>query len=278
MDSSPLISVEELSRREPGIVVLDCRFELSDKGAGRRAYDVGHLPGALFVDLEDDLSDMRQVATRGRHPLPTDRQLSAVLSRLGVNANSELVCYDAADGMFAARAWWLFSHSTQLRVRVLDGGLKEWLAAGHSLTMDKPQVETTDYRASLSDDAWIATDKLTAFLKGGVLLDARAAPRFRGEVEPIDPIAGHVPGAVNAPFGDNLRNGKFKPAEELAERFAPLIKPGAHRVAHMCGSGVTACHNLLAMEVAGYRGSCLYADSWSGWITDRSRAIALGSA
>ncbi len=278
MDSTPLISVDELHARlhEARIRILDCRFELSDSGAGRRAYAIGHIPGAHFVDLEQDLSDLSLVATRGRHPLPTDAQLSAVLGRIGADSESELVCYDAAEGMYAARAWWLFSKSTQLRVRVLDGGLKAWQAAGHGLSTDVPNSASTHLRASLDRDAWIAAADIPALQKGGVLIDARGAPRFRGEIEPIDPVAGHVPGAINAPFTDNLRDGQFKSIDELEARFRPLIGQSAAQVAHMCGSGVTACHNLLAMELAGLKGSRLFADSWSGWITDPGRPIATG--
>ncbi len=265
-----------------GVLLVDCRKDLADPQAGRAAYDAGHLPGALHAELDTDLSDLGKQGL-GRHPLPDAEAFAAVLARWGWTPEVEVVAYDAAGGaMAAARLWWMLRLVGARHVRVLDGGIAAWQRAG--LALDVAPVAMP--APSRVDVAWDTRELVDAsHLRDGLadgslcVLDARAAPRYRGEVEPLDTKAGHVPGARNRPFQDNLReDGTFRPVAELREAFMSVI--GAHaptEVVHMCGSGVTACHNLLAMEHAGLHGSRLYAPSWSGWIADPARAVALGA-
>lgn len=260
--------------------VMDARFALADPQSGAQAYAQGHIPGALHADLNRDLADLRKTG-QGRHPLPDSDTFAATLGRWGIAPDTPVVVYDAADGsMAAARLWWLLRLMGHARVAVLDGGVAAWQAAGLALTTDQPVVEPRPPYPGRFDRARIATvDEVAARLKHapGWLLDARAAERFRGEVEPLDPVAGHVPGAVNRPFALNVADGRLRPAPDLRAALQPLI--GTHapeQVVLMCGSGVTACHLLLAMEVAGLHGAKVYADSWSGWVSDASRPVATG--
>ena len=261
--------------------VLDCRFELSDANAGWQAYGRSHVPGAYYAHLDTDLSDTGRSGL-GRHPLPDPDVFAAILGRWHITPECQVVCYDAAGGaLAAARAWWLLRACGHRRVAVLDGGWPAWLEAGLPTAGDEPPQGRDDYPAQWDhslytlDAAQLASDLDADRV---LLLDARAAPRFRGEVEPLDSRAGHVPGARNRPFANNLdESGRFKSAARLREEFAALLgdRP-PQQVMHMCGSGVTAAHNLLAMEYAGLHGSRLYAPSWSGWIVDPQRPAARG--
>lgn len=283
MGLPPLISTTELHALlgRPELRVIDCRFDLGNPAWGEAEFQAGRIPGARYAHLDRDLSDLSQKGSRGRHPLPQMSAFSASLSRLGIDKHARVVVYDQNQGMYAARLWWLLGACGHPAVQVLDGGYARWQAEG--LPIDTGAASTQP-PTRLPESLWlqpnevVEVDRLQHDLAAHsiALLDARAAARFRGEVEPIDPVAGHVPGAVNRPYTLNLdASGRFKPAAQLREEYAALLvgrTPAS--VVHMCGSGVTACHNRLAMDVAGLYGSRLYADSWSGWITDRSRPIA----
>ncbi len=284
MNASALISVDVLhaSLADPRLRIVDCRFELANPDSGEAAWRHERIPGASYAHLERDLSDMRRCAEHGRHPLPDPTALVEVIARLGISADSCVVAYDQDQGAYAARLWWLMRAMGHADVRVLNGGLKAWKSAGLATAHATPvALARGDFGlATLDRDAWLSAEQLADGLDAGSLLlvDARGAPRFRGEVEPLDRVAGHVPGAVNRPFTENLSSqGIFQEAATLRAAFEGLlVGRSPTSVVHMCGSGVTACHNLLAMEVAGLSGSRLYADSWSGWITDASRPIATG--
>mgnify|MGYP002776990652 CR=1 FL=1 len=277
-----LVSCEELaaSLGDPNLVVLDARVVLSDRSAGAAQFLDGHVPGARHADLEHDLSDMAQVG-QGRHPWPTQDAFLARARAWGIGPSSQVVAYDAGDGaLAAARAWFLLEALGHAAVAVLDGGWRRWTALG--LPVERGAAHgvahgTLDARfdATRLLDAQGVQQHLAA---GGMLVDARAAERFRGDVEPLDTRAGHVPGAVNRPYAMNLADdGRFKPAQVLADEFDALR--GTHApadIAVMCGSGVTACHHLLAMEHAGLHGAKLFTGSWSGWIADPGRPIATG--
>ncbi|CAN5671995.1 sulfurtransferase [soil metagenome] len=264
---------------DPAWVVLDCRASLADPAAARAAYAAGHVPGARHADLERDLSGPHGTGA-GRHPWPDAASFAARLGAWGVTPAHQVVAYDAGDGAFAARAWCLLHLLGHARVAVLDGGWARWQALGLPVDDALPVAAKVAYApehgvafdaARLLDADQVATH----LAAGGLLLDARAGERFRGEVEPIDRIAGHVPGAVNRPYAENLAEGRFKPREALAADFSTLLAGRApDAVVAMCGSGVTACHHLLAMEHAGLPGAKLYMGSWSGWIEDRSRPVS----
>ncbi len=267
-------------RDDPDWIVLDCRFDLLDGNAGWQAWGDGHIAGAHYAHLETDLSDMGRSGL-GRHPLPDPAVLSAIVGRYGIDPRHQVVCYDDAGGaLAAARAWWLLRTLGHRDVAVLDGGWSAWLAAGQPIGHDAPVQRIGDYPGRWQPQNHLvdAAALQAAMAAGALLVDARAAPRFRGEVEPIDPVAGHVPGAVNRPFQENLADARFKPAQRLREEFMALLAGrGPGQVVHMCGSGVTAAHNVLAMEHAGLTGSRVYAPSWSGWIHDRRRPVATGA-
>jgi thiosulfate/3-mercaptopyruvate sulfurtransferase len=280
-----LVSAEALSAAlgQDNLVVLDARFALADPAQGERDYTAEHIPGARYANLDRDLSDLDR-AGHGRHPLPDAAALCATLSRWGIDADTQVVAYDARDGaLVAARVWCLLRLLGHARVAVLDGGLARWRELGLPLTAaPTPAAKPTRYRADYDNTRLIDAEALRGLRSDGALrlIDARAGERFRGEVEPLDKAAGHVPGAVNRPFPDNLRDdGRFRSPDELAKGFRELMgdRP-IENVAVMCGSGVTACHHLLAMQHAGLPGARLYADSWSGWISDPSRPIATGAA
>lgn len=264
----------------PTLRVVDARFSLADPQSGAALYAQGHLPGALYADLNRDLSDLGRTG-HGRHPLPDSDAFAARLGAWGIGPQTDVVIYDAGDGsMAAARLWWLLRLIGHAQVRVLDGGFAAWQAAGLPVTAALPQVTALPPYPGQFDRSQIASvEEVQARLKHapGWLIDARAGERFRGEVEPLDPVAGHVPGAVNRPFALNVHEGRLRPAEDLRAALQPLI--GTHapdEVVLMCGSGVTACHLLLAMEAAGLEGARIYADSWSGWGSDASRPVATG--
>jgi thiosulfate/3-mercaptopyruvate sulfurtransferase len=274
-----LIDPETLARLTAP-VILDCRFDLADPDKGRRLYAEGHLPGADFADLDRDLSGPIGAMT-GRHPLPDTGALARRLGAWGIGSDTSVVVYDDLGGAFAARLWWLLRWLGHQDVRLLDGGLQAWTAAGGTLTRDAPTREARDFAQRADADAWVSTPDLVELLARGRIevIDARAPARFRGESEPIDPVAGHIPGAINLPLQGNLgEDGRFLPAHLLRERFLAAIGTRDPReVAHSCGSGVNACHNLLAMEIAGLQGSRLYAGSWSEWIRSPDRPVAVGA-
>ncbi|MCI1710327.1 MAG: sulfurtransferase [Chiayiivirga sp.] len=274
-----LISAEELAGQlaNPELVVVDCRFDLRDPGAGERAYAAGHLPGAHYAHLDRDLSDLSRQG-RGRHPLPEADAFCATLARWGVTANHQVVAYDANDGSVAARLWWMLRLLGHDRVAVLNGGLAAWCANAYALEAAAPRSRPGRYHARYDVRAMASTAVIAARMASGnsKLIDARAAERFRGEIEPIDAIAGHIPGAVNRPFVQNLGpDGRFKSPGVLAEEFKALLGDSpSNETLLMCGSGVTACHHLLAMEHAGLRGARVYPGSWSEWISDPARPVA----
>lgn len=283
MSLAQLISAPHLQQRleQENLLLLDCRFALEDPTYGRRSYLDGHIPGAHFLDLEQDLSAPVIKGVTGRHPLPDPSSLVERLRSCGLHADSQVVLYDDGPGAFAARAWWLLLWlGKRDGLYLLDGGLKAWREAGQELTIAPPENAPGDFAAQPDSDLLLSAEQLALRLGSPdlTLLDARALPRFRGEVEPLDPVAGHIPGAQCAAFTDNLgADGKFLPTRALRERFDTLRgeRPLENLVAY-CGSGVTACHNLFAMSLAGYPLAPLYAGSWSEWITDASHPIATG--
>jgi len=283
--SVPLIDAAALRERLAGAeppVLLDTSFDLADPAAGERSYREGHLPGAHYLHLDRDLADHTHAPGapfRGRHPLPARETFAATLGRLGIGPSTQVVVYDRQGATFAARAWWMLRWLGHREVAVLDGGLQAWVAAGGALNQEPPAPRgPTTYTPAPSLMPTVDADTLAAGLGGLRLIDARAAERFRGDVEPLDPVAGHIPGALNRPFKDNIDvQGRFQRPEALREAFLPLLggRP-ASEVVHQCGSGVTACHNLLAMEAAGLSGAALYPGSWSEWCADPARPVARG--
>jgi thiosulfate/3-mercaptopyruvate sulfurtransferase len=286
---APLIDASALAAALAGPnppVVLDASFDLADPQAGVASYHAGHIPGAVYVHLEQDLSGPKQGPDgrfRGRHPLPDPVQMSARMGRWGIVPGRAVVTVDRQGGMMAARAWWLLRWLGHGQVAVLDGGVATWTAAGGALdTRPSPTPGGPPYPLRVHGSAapmpTIEADALLGRLGRMVLLDARAPERFRGEVEPLDACAGHIPGARNRCFRDNLHpDGRFKSPQTLRDEFAPLLagRPPTE-VVQQCGSGVTACHNLLAMEWAGLGGSVLYPGSWSEWSADPARPVARG--
>jgi thiosulfate/3-mercaptopyruvate sulfurtransferase len=263
---------------EPGLAVVDCRFDLMKPDAGRQAYLTAHIPGARYADLNRDLSAPIGPHT-GRHPLPSPEAFARHLSHLGIGNETQVVAYDEANGSMAARLWWMLRWLGHGAVAVLDGGFKAWTGRGGPLEAGEsapPRVER--FTPVVDATAVVATAELehTPRDPKTLLVDARAPERYAGTVEPIDPVAGHIPGAVNHPFSANLRpDGRFLSAAELERRWQERF-PGREfeNLVAMCGSGVTACHNLLSLEVAGLTGGKLYAGSWSEWIRDPRRPIA----
>lgn len=270
---------------KPEIAVIDCRFDLMNPEAGRRAYLEGHIPGARYADLNKDLSTPI-TATSGRHPLPSPDQFLAVLTRLGVGGDTQVIAYDDSAGAYAARLWWMLRWVGHPAAAVLDGGLKAWVSEGGALQSGEerplPAAARGRYSSRQAEAAEaIGTAEVERRLRDPafLLIDARAAERFAGAVEPIDAVAGHIPGAVNHPFSINLgADGRFLAAPDLRQLWEKrLAGRSPSHVAAMCGSGVTACHNLLSLEVAGLRGAKLYAGSWSEWIRDPHRPVERGA-
>ena len=261
------------------LLILDCRHDLADLSRGERAYVQGHIPGAQYADLNRDLSDLSTPGL-GRHPLPDASTFAATLARWGCRSQQQIVVYDDAGGAIAARAWWMLRLIGHDAVAVLDGGMAAWLAAGFGMDSEIPKPEPTRVVVNFATSKIVYFDELSQKMQSGkvLLLDARGAPRFRGDVEPLDAVAGHIPGAINRPFSSNLAaDGNFKSAPLLRDEFAALLGThSANTLIHSCGSGVTACHNLLAMEYAGLAGSRVFAPSWSGWISDPLRPAARG--
>ena len=267
----PLISPDELAANLDRFTVLDVRY-LMGGPPGREQHLAGHVPGAAYVDLDQDLADPPGVG--GRHPLPDPGRFEAAMRRAGVRTDRPVVVYDDWQGRAAARAWWLLRHHGHDDVRVLDGGWTAWLQDGHRAESGEADVEPGDF--ALSGTPGMPVVEADGVSMIDVLIDARAAERYAGETEPVDPVAGHIPGAVNVPTTDNLdEHGRFRSAARLRETYARVGADTAASVAAYCGSGVTAAHDLLAMEVAGIR-AALYPASWSGWITDPERPVERG--
>ena len=269
--------LRSLMNEHAPLVVLDASFDLADPGAGERSYRERHLPGAHYVHLDRDLSAPK-TGTNGRHPLPAREHFGALAGQLGITPETQVVVYDAQGGVYAARAWWMLRWLGHTLVAVLDGGIAAWQAAGGALTADIPPrgSDAAPYLPRKSAAKAIDADILERLLGRHPLIDARSPERFRGEVEPLDAQAGHIPGARNRFYKDNLgAEGRFKSAQQLRDEFMPLLAGApASQVVHQCGSGVTACHNLLAMEHAGLTGSALYPGSWSEWSANPRRPVA----
>ena len=262
------------------LMLFDCRAELGNPHWGEAEYARSHLPGAQFLHLDRDLSGPVS-ADSGRHPLPDPDAFALLLGQLGAQTVSQLVAYDQGNGAYAARLWWLARWIGHRNVAVLDGGMAAWTAAGLPVETSRRVPVPRQFEANLTAGAWVDSATVDDLRRrpGTVLVDARGSERFAGRNETIDPVAGHIPGARNAPFTGNLAaDGRFLPAQALRLRWNTLLgsQPAAGMIA-MCGSGVTACHNLLAMEHAGLAGARLYAGSWSEWIRDPRRPIATGS-
>jgi len=274
-----LVTTDELAHHldDPQWVVCDCRHDLTDYEAGRGAFEEAHIPGARFLHLDEDLSGPK-TGRNGRHPLPHPLTLALRLGALGIDGAKQVVAYDASGGSYAARLWWMLRWIGHTTVAVLDGGWQSWQNGGHPVTRASGPVQPTTYtprpRADLAVDAGYIQGHLGDAQVG--VIDARSADRFRGENETLDPVAGHIPGASNRFFKLNLdAEGRFKSADSLKREFADVLQSRDPRsIVHQCGSGVTACHNLLAMEHAGLAGSRLYPGSWSEWVSDGSRPVA----
>ena len=272
---SAVISPNELAALlpRPALRIVDCRASLQDVAAGRQAYQKAHVPGARFADLLEDLSGPITPGKTGRHPLPNLETFVAKLQAWGIGAGSQVVVYDDAAGAFAARLWWMLRWLGHDAVAVLDGGFPAWVAEGQPVTDVVTQPVPGDFTPQLRHELLATASELaTPQSVAQKLFDARAPERYRGDVEPIDLVAGHIPGAVNLPFAANLRDGRFRAPAELRERFAAALDGTAPEQAVVyCGSGVTACHDVLAFAHAGLPLPRLYAGSWSEWITDPAR-------
>jgi thiosulfate/3-mercaptopyruvate sulfurtransferase len=278
-----LIEVVELASHLDDCIVVDCRNDLFDRTKGRMLHEEGRIPGSHFLSTDDDLASPKMDGRRGRHPLPDRETLRRKLESLGLSDGQQLVVYDIDNGSFASRLWWLARWLGHREVAVLDGGYRAWVAAGFPI--EKGPASTPRRTGAMTArppiDEPAQVDEIRASLGSDnmLVIDARAGERYRGEVEPLDPVAGHIPGALNRPFLLNVRpDGRFKPAEVLRMDFESLLagRP-ASAVVHQCGSGVTACQQMLAMEHAGLGGSRLYAGSWSEWCQDPERPVARGA-
>ncbi len=272
MAFNTLVSTAELAAHLGSWRVFDCRHDLAKPELGAEQYQGAHIPGALFASLDRDLSAPKTGAN-GRHPLPNARAFGAWLGRQGLRRGDQVVCYDAANGAMAARLWWLLRWVGHDAVAVLDGGFAKWQAEGRPVSADVPHHAPTEFKVAPRADMAVDVATLAKKPRSHLLLDARAPARYRGEQEPIDPVAGRIPGALNRFNMDNVRgDGRFKSAEELKADFQRVLGDRApSEVINYCGSGVAACHNLLAMEVAGLTGGKLYAGSWSEWLADPAR-------
>lgn len=273
---TPLITanqLEELINSGENVLLCDCRFDLVDPLAGKKAYEESHIPGAIYVDLDHDLSG-KKTGTNGRHPLPSPQVWAQTKTRLGMSPNTLVVAYDKQGSVYASRLWWMLKATGHAKVQVLDGGLDAW--NGPMGTLPRKPTPASHAIEPRPYVGLVLVDEVVSNLEkqSHTMLDARANDRFHGQNETLDPIGGHIPGATNRFFKDNLSATSFKPAEQLFKEFVDLLgstKPSA--VIHQCGSGVTACHNLLAMELAGLKGSRLYAGSWSEWCADPHRPV-----
>lgn len=261
---------------DPNIVIADCRFVLGQPDAGRQGYEAGHIPGAVYADLERDLSG--PIGPHGgRHPLPEPEQMAAAFGRMGIDAAKTVVAYDEQGGAMASRLWWMLRYAGHDNVRVLDGGFGAWKAAGYPTSTEPAQVRETTFKLALQPDMLLTAQDVRARLgrAGTKLVDSREPRRYLGLEEPIDPVAGHIPGAVNRFWKDALdESGRWKPAEGQRERFADWDR--GEEIVVYCGSGVTACPNVLALTEAGFHNVKLYGGSWSDWISYKDNPIATG--
>ncbi len=277
--TNPLISASELAARlgNPTLAVVDCRHQLADPDWGGAAYLVAHIPGAVFAHLDHDLSGVK-TGRNGRHPLPEPADFRATMGRLGIGRGVAVVAYDQGDGMMASRLWWLLRAYGHAEVQVLDGGLAAWEAEGRPLVAGVEDRSPDTFAGELQSGWVVEAGELQSGWMNAperVIIDARAAERYRGEVEPIDPVAGRIPGARNQPYKTNVdAAGRFLPPDELRARYLALLGglPPDQSVAY-CGSGVSAAHDVLAMEVAGFPGARLYPGSWSEWCSDPARPV-----
>jgi thiosulfate/3-mercaptopyruvate sulfurtransferase len=284
MTFTTVVGAAELARHvsNPDWILIDCRHDLFNPDAGRAAYQAGHLPGARHAHLDLDLSDKRPGPNgefRGRHPLPERAALIDTLRRWGINDHTQVVGYDAQGGIFAARLWWMLRWAGHAAVAVLDGGMQAWAAQGGMLSAEAPSAARGNIqeRPALVSTVSVADVMANLAQQTRTMIDARAPDRFRGENETLDPVGGHIPGAKNRFFKDNLgADGQFKPAAELRADFGALTSSPATTIMY-CGSGATACHNLLAMEIAGLPNAALYPGSWSEWCADPARPVATGN-
>jgi thiosulfate/3-mercaptopyruvate sulfurtransferase len=287
-DVSPLVEVEALCARlgDPSLRIIDARFDLADANAGCRAFAASRIPGAVYAHLDEDLSDHGKPACEGRHPLPDAGRFAETLARWRITPSTPVVVYDAGSGaMAAARAWWLLRWMGHADVRVLDGGFAAWTGASAPLETSRVEAAASTEAARVpltGSDGWrpgsaptIDANAVAARTAAVALVDARAGERFRGEVEPLDPKAGHIPGAISRPFVENLDAGRFKSPSRLQSEWRALLAPGRSPWLS-CGSGVSACHNALALVHAGWPMPSLFAPSWSGWVSDDSRPVATG--
>jgi thiosulfate/3-mercaptopyruvate sulfurtransferase len=283
MTHTTLVSVEQTAAHldDPQWVICDCRHDLANHSAGYKAYRAGHIPGARFLHLDVDLSGPKTGLT-GRHPLPHPATFCLRLGALGISNNTQVVAYDETGGVYASRLWWMLRWVGHSKVAVLDGGWQAWARAGLPVTVEQPAIEPVTFNGKPQTQSAVDSAQLLANLqeRKALVLDARSNDRYRGENETLDPVAGHIPGAANRFFKLNLDNdGRFKKPAELQQEFGTMLEGHApEAIVHQCGSGVTACHNLLAMEVAGLAGSRLYPGSWSEWVSDRRRPVARGDA
>ena len=273
-----LISTDALAARlaDPNFVIVDCRFKLDNVTWGEGAWKAGHIPGAAYAHLDRDLSGPT-TGTNGRHPLPEVAVLAQAFGRLGITSGRQVVACDQDSGMFASRLWWLLRWLGHDAVAVLDGGFSKWIAEGRPISSAAGEREAAEFHAAPRTDMTIGIDEVAAHAHDAAwrVVDARAPERYLGEVEPMDPVAGHIPGATNYFFQWNIdERGTFRTPDDLRARFAPYLNAVApdHIVCY-CGSGVQACHNLLALEHAGVSGTKLYPGSWSQWVSDRSRPV-----
>jgi thiosulfate/3-mercaptopyruvate sulfurtransferase len=280
---STLISTALLATHldDPSFVIIDARHDLMQADSwGETQYAAGHISGARFVHMDRDLSGPK-TGKNGRHPLPSPEAAAALFGRLGIDASKQVVAYDQGGGMYAPRVWWMLRWLGHDKVAVLDGGIAKWVRERRALTNASPDPQPMTFAIRRVEPTLAAADVLASLGDRALMLvDARGAERFRGEVEPIDPVAGHIPGAVNRPYTQNVeQDGTFKSAARLRSEFETIVgNTPAARIVNLCGSGVSACHNMLAMEIAGLRGSRLYPGSWSEWCADTSRPVARGPA
>ena len=271
-------ALAELLAQDGTVAVVDCRFELADPSAGERAYQAAHIPGAVYAHLDRDLSGPK-TGTNGRHPLPDAATLARTLGHLGVGTNQQVVAYDQDSGMFASRLWWLLRWLGHDKVAVLDGGFAAWAAGGRPSDSGVDTRPPAVFEGQPRPGMLASVDELPAFVgaPGTKLVDARAPERFRGDIEPLDRVAGHIPGATNHFFQWNLAHGRFLAPDALRQRLRESVgEAEGSRIVCYCGSGVTACHNLLALEHAGISGARLYPGSWSEWCADPARPVAKG--
>ncbi len=277
---SPLVSAEWLHDHitDPQVRVVDVRWYLTEPARGRVEYQESHIPGAAFVDLETELSSPRGQGP-GRHPLPTPEAFRAVMERAGISNDTVVIAYDSSGGSAAARLWWLLRYFGHSQVALLNGGWQAWNAAGYPTTAEVPSFAAAQFTPTPQPDMLVDADAVERQRNtpGTLLLDARATERYEGRIEPIDPKAGHIPGARSAPFAGNLNaDGTLKSANELRERYNALGAAQAEQIVCYCGSGVTAAHDVLALYLAGYSDAKLYEGSWSDWSSDPSRPVATG--